>query len=223
MLRVVLGAIFFIGQVRALTQQEGKNVETMSFGQEKKQHPTNKEKLKNSKKEVPADVPVVHFTPKAASSGAASLAQLHSLSIQKKSEPAASAIPSKALRANPHLKVKEVVDTVNATMVLILVAAGVIVLFAVVIFAKSGHDGYKSFGDRSGLSTSSSEITSSETGSTDRELKNRMDRFEKRLEEHKRMLEVGESTEGAAPPSTGSNGSNNGNGGQVRLTWMQKK
>merc|ERR1719337_360209 len=46
--------------------------------------------------------------------------------------------------------------------------------------AYANRSGYKTFGDKSGLSTSSSDITSSETGSTDRELKSRMERFEKR-------------------------------------------
>merc|ERR1719183_2318512 len=55
--------------------------------------------------------------------------------------------------------------------------------------AYANRSGYKTFGDKSGLSTSSSDITSSETGSTDRELKSRMERFEKRLEDHKKMLE----------------------------------
>lgn len=49
----------------------------------------------------------------------------------------------------------------------------------------------------SGLSTSSSDITSSETGSTDRELKSRMERFEQRLEHHKKRIEA-ETSEGSS-------------------------
>merc|ERR1719401_1338063 len=75
---------------------------------------------------------------------------------------------------------------------IIWVVIGAAVFVAVVGVATrmyANRSGYKTFGDKSGLSTSSSDITSSETGSTDRELKSRMERFEKRLEEHKKMLE----------------------------------
>merc|ERR1719487_1516423 len=69
-------------------------------------------------------------------------------------------------------------------------AAVFVAVVGVATRAYANRSGYKTFGDKSGLSTSSSDITSSETGSTDRELKSRMERFEKRLEEHKKMLET---------------------------------
>merc|ERR1719446_1158652 len=68
------------------------------------------------------------------------------------------------------------------TLIIIIVAAlGVIIMGLCMYTFSSKRTSYKAFGDKSGLSTSSSDITSSETGSTDRELKSRMERFEKRL------------------------------------------
>merc|ERR1719387_929912 len=75
-------------------------------------------------------------------------------------------------------------------MTALIVGSVLIVILAIFCISRSRSEGYKAFGDKSGLSTSSSDITSSETGSTDRELKSRMERFEKRLEEHKKMLET---------------------------------
>eukprot|EP00746_Dinoflagellata_sp_MGD_P075437 gnl/MRDRNA2_/MRDRNA2_30358_c0_seq1.p1 gnl/MRDRNA2_/MRDRNA2_30358_c0~~gnl/MRDRNA2_/MRDRNA2_30358_c0_seq1.p1 ORF type:complete len:187 (-),score=40.39 gnl/MRDRNA2_/MRDRNA2_30358_c0_seq1:171-647(-) len=76
--------------------------------------------------------------------------------------------------------------------ILVGVGVAVVLILAFVVFLKikSGSNAYSAFGNKSGLSTSSSDITSSETGSTDKELKSRMERFEKRLEEHKRMIEA---------------------------------
>merc|ERR1719263_1950577 len=76
----------------------------------------------------------------------------------------------------------------NPLTISIVVGAILVVILAIFVVAKNRGEGYKAFGDKSGLGTSSSDITSSETGSTDRELKSRMERFEKRLEDHKKML-----------------------------------
>lgn len=225
----------------------------MSFGHERKQHPMHKEKAtKQMKKDdqnttESADVPVVQFQSKVDSKAPSNLADLahqqvlqHSLSVPRKLQVpekpqatrshASSAMQSQAWKTNQHMKWGDKDDPVLSPTVILIIAAGsLLVAVAMVVFIKSGHDGYKSlsFGDRSGLSTSSSDITSSETGSTDRELKNRMERFEKRLEEHKRMLEVGESVEGAGNGGTSASTSqatpSAANTGPVRLTWMQKK
>merc|ERR1719161_2868232 len=87
------------------------------------------------------------------------------------------------------LVMKGAEEDVNPVTIGIIVGAVVVVLLAIFVISRNRGEGYKAFGDKSGLSTSSSDITSSETGSTDRELKSRMERFEKRLEEHKKMLE----------------------------------
>merc|ERR1719152_939335 len=95
-------------------------------------------------------------------------------------------------KAKTFLAQKEVTDTDELNPTTIAIAVGSVVLLVIVLamVARSRSEGYKAFGDKSGLSTSSSDITSSETGSTDRELKSRMERFEKRLEEHKKMIEA---------------------------------
>merc|ERR1719265_2011719 len=80
------------------------------------------------------------------------------------------------------------VDEISPIKIGIAVAAVLCIVLIVYVISKRG-EGYHAFGDKSGLSTSSSDVTSSETGSTDRELKSRMERFEKRLEQHKAMLE----------------------------------
>lgn len=49
------------------------------------------------------------------------------------------------------------------------------------------------------LSTSSSDVTSSETGSTDKELKSRMKRFEERLENHQKRLQESLDEDGVSP------------------------
>jgi hypothetical protein len=85
------------------------------------------------------------------------------------------------------------IDTSPTLMVLIVSAVIVTLMFAVFALKEKSpkeKNFYSAFVNGSGLSTSSSDITSSETGSTDRELKNRMERFEQRLEDHKRKLEA---------------------------------
>merc|ERR1719313_1194764 len=93
-------------------------------------------------------------------------------------------------------------------MTALIVGSVLIVVLAIFCISKSRSEGYKAFGDKSGLSTSSSDITSSETGSTDRELKSRMERFEKRLEDHKKMLETKDPEAGSSSitDSKGSSG-----------------
>merc|ERR1719165_44790 len=100
-------------------------------------------------------------------------------------------------------------------MIGVIAAAVLLVILAVFFISKSRSEGYKAFGDKSGLSTSSSDITSSETGSTDRELKSRMERFEKRLEEHKKMLETKGDESSSVTDSESKNSSSNG-------AWMKK-
>merc|ERR1719478_1641598 len=87
----------------------------------------------------------------------------------------------------------DIKSTVQSNKDLIMMGVfGVVILCAIILAWKkfAPSSGYKTFGDKSGLSPSSSDITSSETGSTDRELKSRMERFEQRLEDHKKMLET---------------------------------
>eukprot|EP00746_Dinoflagellata_sp_MGD_P009479 gnl/MRDRNA2_/MRDRNA2_119290_c0_seq1.p1 gnl/MRDRNA2_/MRDRNA2_119290_c0~~gnl/MRDRNA2_/MRDRNA2_119290_c0_seq1.p1 ORF type:complete len:1077 (-),score=259.21 gnl/MRDRNA2_/MRDRNA2_119290_c0_seq1:37-3267(-) len=82
----------------------------------------------------------------------------------------------------------------NFTAVEIGVLIGVIVLLVIVLIAltkkaqKNETHRYK----QGAMTLDSSDLESSETGSTDRELKVRMERFEQRLEEHTRMLEAEE-------------------------------
>merc|ERR1719311_1003170 len=97
----------------------------------------------------------------------------------------------------------------------LIIAAVLVILLAIFLISKSRIQSYKAFGDKSGLSTSSSDITSSETGSTDRELKSRMERFEKRLEEHKKMLETKGDESSSVTDSESKNSSSNG-------AWMKK-
>lgn len=156
---------------------------------------------------------------------AAALLQQHSLNI-KGSE--------RSQKSDKALKLKETegpAGEVNISPALLFViVAGVALVVALMvswIMRSQDRDYHKFLGERSGLSTSSSDVTSSETGSTDRELKSRMERFERRLEEHKRMLEENDPVDETEPnaPSSGSNG--NGTGGSppppVKLTWMQKQ
>merc|ERR1719378_427428 len=87
--------------------------------------------------------------------------------------------------------VDEAVDgsDVNPTMLIAVGAVFVLVIGLVICMRSRSGNSYMAFGNKSGLSTSSSDITSSETGSTDKELKSRMERFEQRLDEHKKLLE----------------------------------
>merc|ERR550514_2140165 len=106
-------------------------------------------------------------------------------------------------------------DEVSPTMIAVVVGAVVCILLAIFVISKNRGEGYKAFGDKSGLSTSSSDITSSETGSTDRELKSRMEPFEKRLEEHKKMLETKSNEGSSVTDSESQKSSSNG-------AWMKK-
>jgi hypothetical protein len=74
---------------------------------------------------------------------------------------------------------------------LVLAAVMATIFFAAVASSMRGRveDKLKGIIGASGVSTSSSDVTSSETGSTDKELKNRMERFEQRLGEHKKRIE----------------------------------
>jgi hypothetical protein len=88
--------------------------------------------------------------------------------------------------------------------------------------AYANRSGYKTFGDKLGLSTSSSDITSSETGSTDRELKSRMERFEKRLEDHKKMLETRDPEAGSSSITDSESKLSSSVGGGKPM-WFNKK
>jgi len=104
-------------------------------------------------------------------------------------------------------KQRDYTEDTNPMIIVGAIGIVAILLIVAVIASKNRGEGYKAFGDKSGLSTSSSDITSSETGSTDRELKSRMERFEKRLEDHKKMLETkgdGESSSVSGSEVTGS-------------------
>merc|ERR1719379_3115642 len=107
--------------------------------------------------------------------------------------PASALNMQKGLKADPDAQEEAVFgdDPQGPSPLLLggIVAAIIVVIFCVFRAVRNRGDGYRAFGDKSGLSTSSSDITSSETGSTDRELKSRMERFETRLQEHKKMLE----------------------------------
>merc|ERR1719379_3198359 len=108
--------------------------------------------------------------------------------------PASALNMQKGLKADPDAQEEAVFgdDPQGPSPLLLggIVAAIIVVIFCVFRAVRNRGDGYRAFGDKSGLSTSSSDITSSETGSTDRELKSRMERFEKRLDDHKKMLET---------------------------------
>jgi hypothetical protein len=104
------------------------------------------------------------------------------------------------------------------TAVEIGVLVGVIVLLVILLVAltkkaSKNEPRYK----QGSMTLDSSDLESSETGSTDRELKLRMERFEQRLEEHTRMLEAEEqgSSRGSEDldPSSSSK----------RPNWMTKK
>merc|ERR1719498_563488 len=99
-------------------------------------------------------------------------------------------------------------------------------VFVAVVGAASrlyaNRSGYKTFGDKSGLSTSSSDIASSETGSTDRELKSRMERFEKRLEDHKKMLETRDPEAGSSSITDSESKLSSSVGGGKPM-WFNKK
>merc|ERR1719355_446694 len=101
-------------------------------------------------------------------------------------------------------------------------AAVFVAVVGVATRAYANRSGYKTFGDKSGLSTSSSDITSSETGSTDRELKSRMERFEKRLEEHKKMLETRDPEAGSSSITDSESKLSSSVGGGKPM-WFNKK
>ena len=108
---------------------------------------------------------------------------------------------------------------------IVWVVIGAAVFVAVVGVATrmyANRSGYKTFGDKSGLSTSSSDITSSETGSTDRELKSRMERFEKRLEDHKKMLETRDPEAGSSSITDSESKLSSSVGGGKPM-WFNKK
>merc|ERR1719183_1085715 len=107
-------------------------------------------------------------------------------------------------------------------MISVLVVALVVVLVMVAMASRSNAGSYKTFGDKSGLSTSSSDITSSETGSTDRELKSRMERFEKRLEDHKKLLETRDPEAGSSSITDSESKLSSSVGGGKPM-WFNKK
>eukprot|EP00746_Dinoflagellata_sp_MGD_P010672 gnl/MRDRNA2_/MRDRNA2_122130_c0_seq1.p1 gnl/MRDRNA2_/MRDRNA2_122130_c0~~gnl/MRDRNA2_/MRDRNA2_122130_c0_seq1.p1 ORF type:complete len:186 (+),score=35.91 gnl/MRDRNA2_/MRDRNA2_122130_c0_seq1:55-558(+) len=105
---------------------------------------------------------------------------------------------------------------INPNMIIAVVAVVVLVLLVAVFIRQrgAGSNYNMAFGNKSGLSTSSSDITSSETGSTDKELKSRMERFEMRLAEHKKMLE--------AKDETGSSSVTDSDSKSSYGVWMKK-
>merc|ERR1719199_429234 len=103
-----------------------------------------------------------------------------------------------------------------------IVLVVLLAIILLVIAANSHKSPYKTFGDKSGLSTSSSDITSSETGSTDRELKSRMERFEKRLEDHKKMLETRDPEAGSSSITDSESKLSSSVGGGKPM-WFNKK
>merc|ERR1719152_1147978 len=127
-------------------------------------------------------------------------------------------------KAKTFLAQKEVTDTDELNPTTIAIAVGSVVLLVIVLamVARSRSEGYKAFGDKSGLSTSSSDITSSETGSTDRELKSRMERFEKRLEDHKKMLETRDPEAGSSSITDSESKLSSSVGGGKPM-WFNKK
>lgn len=114
---------------------------------------------------------------------------------------------------------------INPTMIVLIVAVVMVVLMFAVFALKEKSPTekslYQAFTQGSGLSTSSSDVTSSETGSTDKELKCRMERFEQRLEYHRKKME----DEGtlAERLSTGSTTDDSLSSENRKPLWMRKR
>eukprot|EP00746_Dinoflagellata_sp_MGD_P000001 gnl/MRDRNA2_/MRDRNA2_100000_c0_seq1.p1 gnl/MRDRNA2_/MRDRNA2_100000_c0~~gnl/MRDRNA2_/MRDRNA2_100000_c0_seq1.p1 ORF type:complete len:228 (+),score=37.82 gnl/MRDRNA2_/MRDRNA2_100000_c0_seq1:117-800(+) len=227
MLRALLFAKFCFSPCPAIVRQEGRNFETVGAGHRNTQYPVSEsESVKPMGKDDAKDtrsavINLSGHTAKLQSQTLTQLSQQHSLSIQRKSHVSsahpAPAMLSKAYKANRHMKAWNI--NISMTMIIIFFASVTVAGASLVIMTKSQNKSFERIDDPEGV-ISSSDVTSSQSGSTDRELKNRMDNFERRLEEHKRMMEVVQEEE---PGTTSDRLSITSLSRPVRPSWMVKK
>lgn len=226
---VLLCMFLSINPGGAIVHQESReDVETMSFGHERKRHPLHLHKgalfwhmvrdvEKKHERKQEEIVPAQHSAPKNVA-----LYQQHTLDIPShdasSAHPPTSALQSQAKGLIEHqhgFRKSEMMTGLSPVILIILFAVCIAALMVMGSMLKSREGGDKSFHL---FSDSESEHGSSDQSerSTDRELKTRMDRFEKRLSEHDSLH--GKDSQTISPP-----GPSGSQPKPPRVSWMQKR
>jgi hypothetical protein len=115
--------------------------------------------------------------------------------LTSRGEPDTDFVFAKSAGKTPEDDKVNVVNFIGGTEkvpIVVGIVVATVLLLVCIVAASSGKDSIKGTSRWKTPSLDSSDIESSETGSTDKELKKRMERFENRLEEHTRMLEAEE-------------------------------